>query len=55
MTKLITALRTAIAQRRAYTRTLNEIARLDARDLDDLNVDRATLIEGAYRQVYGAR
>ena len=54
MTKLISTLRIALANRRAYNRIINEIASLDARDLDDLNVDRATLIAGAHRQVYGA-
>ena len=54
MTKLIATVRTALAKRRAYHRALNEIAKLDARDLDDLNVDRGTLITGAYSHVYGA-
>ena len=54
MTKLITTLRTALANRRAYNRVMLEIENLDARELSDMNVDRGTLIAGAYRQVYGA-
>lgn len=54
MTKLITTLRTALANRRAYSRAILEIENLDARELSDMNVDRETLIAGAYRQVYGA-
>lgn len=54
MSKLIATLHTALVNRRAYHRALNEIAKLDARDLDDLNVTRGTLIEGVYSHVYGA-
>lgn len=54
MTKLIATLRTALANRRAYHRALDEIAKLDARELADMNVDRDTLATSAYRMVYGA-
>lgn len=54
MTKLISTLRTALANRRAYNRAILDIEHLDTRELNDMNVDRETLIAGAYRQVYGA-
>jgi uncharacterized protein YjiS (DUF1127 family) len=55
MTKLIQTLRTALANRRAYNRAILEIEHLDRRELNDMNVDRETLIAGAYREIYGAR
>lgn len=54
MAKLINTLRTALANRRAYNRIILEIEHLDTRELNDMNVDRETLIAGAYREVYGA-
>lgn len=54
MTNLIEKLQTAIAHRRAYNRALNEIAKIDARELADLHTDRSALIANAYREVYGA-
>ncbi|MDX7951539.1 hypothetical protein P7D22_10205 [Lichenihabitans sp. Uapishka_5] len=53
MTKFITTLRVALSNRRAYHRALNEIAKIDARELNDMNVDRETLVGAAHRQVYG--
>lgn len=53
MTKLINTLRAALSNRRAYKRAIREIEQLDSRELNDMNVDRETLIAGVYRQVYG--
>lgn len=53
MPKIIATLRTALANRRAYHRALDEIAKIDARELRDMNVDRDTLVGAAHRQVYG--
>ena len=53
MTNLIQTIRQALADRRAYSRALAEIAQLDERELRDMRVDRETLQDGAYRAVYG--
>ena len=53
MTTLITKLRTALANRRAYFRAIAEIEQLDNRELIDMGVDRETLVAGAYREIYG--
>jgi uncharacterized protein YjiS (DUF1127 family) len=53
MSNLIRTIRQALANRRAYNRALAEIAQLDARELNDMRVDRETLVTGAYRAVYG--
>ena len=54
MTAFISALRTALAKRRAYNRAIAEIAQLNARELSDMGVDQSTLIAGARREIYGA-
>ena len=53
MINLIQTIRQALADRRAYSRALAEIAQLDERELRDMRVDRETLQDGAYRAVYG--
>lgn len=54
MTTLFTKIRTALANRRAYNRAIAEIVQLDTRELNDMGVDRETLVAGAFREIYGA-
>lgn len=53
MSKMIAALRTALANRRAYNRALVEISLIAERELADMNIDRDLLIANAHRQIYG--
>ncbi len=53
MTKLITKLRQALANRRAYNLAIAEIEQLDNRELADMGVDKETLVAGAHRAIYG--
>ena len=54
MTTLFSKIRIAIANRRAYHRAVAEIEQLDIRELNDMGVDRDTLVAGAFREIYGA-
>lgn len=50
---VVEALRNAIARRKLYTRTLEELRSLSDRDLSDLGLSRAMITEVAREAAYG--
>ncbi|RKF13497.1 DUF1127 domain-containing protein [Roseovarius spongiae] len=45
----------AVARRRAYRKTVNELSQLTARELADLGLSRGNIRATAYDSVYGTR
>ncbi|EBU7498157.1 hypothetical protein DK058_25110, partial [Salmonella enterica subsp. enterica serovar Typhi] len=47
-------LKKRMARRNHYNRLIDEISRMSARDLADINGDRSDMMRAAYAEVYGA-
>ncbi|KEO51480.1 DUF1127 domain-containing protein [Thioclava pacifica] len=52
-TKLKVKLSDAIARRKVYRQTLNELRSLNSRELDDLGMHRSMITRVAYEAAYG--